>query len=69
MQFFIFFNPLFSWIFQNVNALYLLLSMKPLIYAGLSQGVAYSVFNSLFRSEKVFACACRARATKKHASA
>lgn len=51
------FYPFFSWIFQNENVLYLLFSLKPLFYAGLSGDAGYSVFNRIFRSEKVFACA------------
>ncbi len=50
------FNPFFSWLIQNENVLYLLLGMKPLIYAGLSGDVPYSVFNRLCHSVKVFAC-------------
>lgn len=50
------FYPLFSWIFQNENVLFLILKPKPLFYAGLNLCAGYSVFNRIFRSEKVFAC-------------
>lgn len=55
-----FFYPFFSWIFQNENVLYLLFSLKPFFYAGLSGNAGYSVFNRIFRSEKFLpASPCR----------